>query len=343
MPKWKCQTCNKNQTAKDPGILCNLCDGNIGLECTSYSEDVYKYLCENNIEINFICKTCKETTIPELRQLLEITKLQQKLKEDIEQHDTRITKCEDDIDKLQTNQNTTDTRVDQIDTRLAQLEAKMMDKDTVETIAQKCLKSADFPPLTEYKQEQEKTQKRIQEAIESQKKEMNEVKKREDNKNALIMYGIPEQHKEDKSEQMKSDYHTMKHLYTHRVPLNSKDLLSISRVGPHKENQIRPIRITFVDMQKRSEILRNNKNLKIYDEELECNLDFCDDEDKHKHIYITTDKTKKERDDERKLREELKKRKTTEPDLIIRNGAIVKKIVNHARWSDMDIDDGLQD
>ena len=81
----------------------------------------------------------------------------------------------------------------------------------------------------------------------------------------------------------------------------------------------------------------------MYDEDCECNLEFCTDEDKHKHIYITTDKSRKEREDERKLRDELKRRKTTEPDLVIRNGTIVKKAANYARWSEIHTQDGFQD
>ena len=93
-------------------------------------------------------------------------------------------------------------------------------------------------------------------------------------------------------------------------------------------------------MKKRSEILRNNKNLKLYNEEHTCNLEFCQDEEPHKHIYISTDKTQLQRDEETKLRTELKTRRETETDLIIRNGRIVKKSATYARWSEI-TKDGL--
>ena len=55
----------------------------------------------------------------------------------------------------------------------------------------------------------------------------------------------------------------------------------------------------------------------------------------HKHIYVSPDKTKQERDEEKKLREELKEKRKTDPNLIIRNGKIMKKITNLARWSEI--------
>ena len=106
-------------------------------------------------------------------------------------------------------------------------------------------------------------------------------------------------------------------------------------MGDHKPNQIRPIRITLADTQKRSDILRNNKDLKLYKEESTCNLEFCEDEDPHTHIYVTTDKTRKQRDEDSKLRTELKRRRVTENDLLIRNGRIVKKSTTYARWSEI--------
>ena len=114
------------------------------------------------------------------------------------------------------------------------------------------------------------------------------------------------------------------------------------RTGPKKENQIRPIKITFATMEKKLEVLTNNKNLILYgNEERECEFDWCEDGDSHTHIYVTTDKTKQQRDEEKVLREEMKRRKETEPNLIIRNGKIITKAPNHARWSEVVQDYGI--
>ena len=329
---WTCKLCSDQKTNKDPGIECDMCNQFIGLECTNYTQDVYNYLVEKDVEINFLCKPCKDS-LPELKNLIEIAKQQQHFKGTLEAHDTRITKCEVDAEGIKQIRED----VQNMNTRLSDIEAKLIDKEAVETIAEKCFKASEFPiiQMDEVKRKQEDTQKQLEQAIDLQSKGFEEVKRRGDNQKNLIFYGVREDHKEDKTEQMKADFETIKKLYTDRVEINRKDFIQISRVGPHKQNQIRPIRITLAEVNKRSEILRNNKNLKIYQEENTCSLEFCEDEDDHTHIYVSTDKTKNERDQDNKLRAELKRRRETEEDLIIRNGRIVKKSTTFARWSEI--------
>jgi hypothetical protein len=97
MKKWKCHTCKKQKDeGKDPGIQCNLCTEWIGLECTSYTKEMYNIISEKNIEVNLLCQDCKKT-LPELRSLLDITKQQQKLTDDVVNHETRIKQLETEI------------------------------------------------------------------------------------------------------------------------------------------------------------------------------------------------------------------------------------------------------
>ena len=269
----------------------------------------------------FFCKDCK-TSIPELRNVLEITKKQQKFQADLDEHDTRITKFEQELEKL--NKIT----IEGLDTRLAALEAKQIDKESIKTIAETCFSQTDFPSL--------QTQKQLEDTIQSTtKKQLEETREeaiqREDRMKNLIVYGIKEIHN-DRTEQMKADFTAIKTLYSEKVDLCSKDLLQVTRLGKEAENKIRPIKITFADLQKRNLVLRNNKNLKLYGDNGEtCSLDFCEDGDEHVHIYINTDKTKQQMKEEKELREELKRRKQTETNLIIRNGKIITKST-HARW-----------
>lgn len=332
MTKWKCHTCKKlKEEGKDPGIQCNLCNEWIGLECTSYSKEIFSLLTEKNIEVNFLCKNCKKT-IPELRNLLEITKEQQRLKEDVANHEIRILKWEAEGKEMKKKLEEKNESIKEINNRLIALEAKTIDTKVVETIAKKCFNDADFPPLQEVKRNQEETTKKLEETIQSHKLKNEEGKRREENKNSLIVYGIRETHG-DKTQQMKADFTIIKDLYKDKVDISGTDLLQVARLGYQNGDMIRPIKITFADLLKRTEILRNNKNLKLYgDDANKCEADFCDDADDHKHIYITPNKTKQERKEEKELREELTKRKVAEPDLIIRNGKIIKKSTIHARW-----------
>ena len=52
------------------------------------------------------------------------------------------------------------------------------------------------------------------------------------------------------------------------------------------------------------------------------NLKLLDD-DESTNIYVSTDRTKKQRETDKELRDELKRQKLTNPNLVIRNGKIV--------------------
>lgn len=89
-------------------------------------------------------------------------------------------------------------------------------------------------------------------------------------------------------------------------------------------------------MEKRSQVLRNNRDLKLEGEDLPmCTATYCTNHQKHKHIYVTTDKTKQQREEEKKLRGELKtRREAGDTNLIIRNYKIIPK-PTQTRWADL--------
>ena len=330
--KWKCAACNKQKQEKDPSVECNLCNEVVGTECSIYTKEAIEYLNSQNIEITFICKSCKEK-IPDLRNMLDIAKNQQQLKEEIDAHDTRITKCEVDLSEFNTKQHADNELLKQINIRLGDIEAKAISSDRVQTIAETCFKKAEFPSIKEAERKQLATSRKLEETLESQV----ELKLRADKEKSLIVFGIPEQPDAPEGDKMKSDFLTIRNLYSERALLECTDLTQIIRIGTMKPNQTRPIKITFHSMQKRQEILRNNRSLILSGDEFEeCSDTNCAEVgEKHKHIYVSTDKTKKQIAEEKALRETLKARRLQDPDLVIRNGKIVNKTTLHARWSEI--------
>ena len=327
---------NLQKAEKDPSVECNLCNELVCIDCTDFNQEILDYLHNQHVEVTFICKSCKET-LPDLRNMLDITRQQQKLKEDIDAHDTRITKCEEDISELTQKQNTDNQLLKEINDRLGDLEAKAISSETVETIASKCFNEAEFPTLKEAERKQTETNKKLKETLETQM----EQKLRTEKGKSLIVYGIPEEEGAEE-EQMKSDFLIIRNLYSTKVSLECEDLTQIIRIGNKKPNQTRPIKITFHCMQLRLKVLRNNMNLKLDGDEFEeCTSTYCNETgEKHVHIFVNTDKTRKQMDEEKKLREELKTRKEQEPNLVIRNGKIVNKTTLQARWSQI-TKDGL--
>lgn len=153
-----------------------------------------------------------------------------------------------------------------------------------------------------------KREKSIQKVLEDQKEEETLIKKKEDN---LIIYGMPESNLADKKDEMKEDYRRIKQVYIERVELQEQDLKHITRIGIKGNDKIRPIQITLSSQHKRKEILTNNMNLKLLENHVSTN------------IYVSTDRTKKQREADKEMRAELKRRKEQGENLTIRNNKIV--------------------
>ena len=323
-----CKTISVNK-AKDKAIECDICLEWVCLKCSELPEQMYKLSQDHNSNLDFICKPCK-AELPHIREIMVLKQKQLKLITDLET-EREVNK------KFREDQTTTNEDLNQ---RLRKIE---------QVIQEKQLDNKEYPPLSIMTAEQEKLNKifnkqnRIDQDVQLQKSEKEEEKRREVRENNLIVYGIPEE-SEDVTELMKEDFLAVKEVYRDREDLMSQHITQITRLGQKKEEQIRPIRLTFSSEEKRTEVLRKNKNLKIYHTNFEeCAATFCNDPDKrHKHIYISPDKTKLQREKEKKLRETLKQRRTAgEENLIIRNEKIIQKPqATQARWRDV-VNDGF--
>ena len=129
---------------------------------------------------------------------------------------------------------------------------------------------------------------------------------------------MPEPHTEDKKEELLEDYRRIEKIYEGKVELRQEDLKHMTRIGAKGNGKIRPIQITL-SPNKRKELLTRNKDLKLLEDSTSTN------------IYVSTDRTKKQREADKVLREELKRRKLANPNLVIRNSRIVEAVPFHQR------------
>ena len=144
--------------------------------------------------------------------------------------------------------------------------------------------------------------------------EAKDVKLKERN---LCLFNIPESPSDDMQTESLEDLNKIKTLLMEKADLKKGDIVNFKRAGstkPTAEEKPRPIIITLSDMSKRLEIL------KLRD------LTFSDDaSDMNIKIYVSPDRTPKQRELHRNLRKKIKERKELgESDLVIRNYKIVK-------------------
>ena len=152
-----------------------------------------------------------------------------------------------------------------------------------------------------------KRDKGIQKALQGQREEELLIEKKKDN---LIVFGMPESNTEDKKDELLEDFRRIQKIYEGRTVLEQADIKHMTRLGEKKDRHIRPIQLVLTP-NKRKDLLTKNLDLKLLENDTSTN------------IYVTTDRTKKQREDDKLLREELKRRKVTNPNLVIRNSKIV--------------------
>ena len=152
-------------------------------------------------------------------------------------------------------------------------------------------------------------EKSMQKVLEEQREEEILIEKKKDN---LVIYGIPEPNLEDKKEEMLEDFRKLKKAYSDRVELKEEDIGHITRIGIKENNKIRPVQISLKSPNKRKDLLTKNMNLKLLENNISTNL------------YVSPDRTKKQREADKELRAELKRRKDGgEANLVIRSNKIV--------------------
>ena len=292
--KWKCNTCNAVKKETDEGLECDICNTFSGLECTNYSEDVVKYLKAKEVDIYFICHGCKES-LPELRSLLEISKVQLKQREELVHHDTRITGNEVQIEELNKKLANKDEKIEEMNTRLVKLEAaKMIDTEEVETIAQRCFKSTDFPPLlaaavAANPTAQPVTPIRLNTVVNDAFLEREEIQKRKLN---LMLHNLPEA-------DVATDEDTQISDLIDKLELTDIVITDHIRFGTTTPKLLK---ITVETLAMKRALLSKATTLRQLPEN-----------DKHAKVYIRPDLTPKQQKESKNLNLELKKRRDEDP------------------------------
>ena len=310
-----CKLCTEKGTRTMRIVQCDVCQFWVCLQCSAIPEGLYDFTTEHNFTYDYICNPCKED-LPQIRDLIKMKEKQNKMEKDI----VRI-----------------DLRGEDHEKRLKTIEKIIRDNK---------LDDDEYPKLPQYAEKAKKledllsTQENVTKTLDEKFQKHADINEEEKRKAAkqrnLIIYGVPENSTHPK-DQMKEDFHIIRELYENRVPIEAKDITELIRLGTRENGKTRPIRITLASLEKRLKLLRNNINLRIYDEQ----FDFCNckrEPGPHVHVNVTNDKTQQERETEKALREELHRRRNDgEENILIKKGKIIKKNSNNAqtRWADI--------
>ena len=130
----------------------------------------------------------------------------------------------------------------------------------------------------------------------------------------LVAYNVPENQEGDANARNKHDTTTFISIVKNCLDIDVTVTKSF-RAGRVMTERPRPLVLTLDSVDCKTEILENAYKLSHFNE--------------WKKVYLAPDRTPKEREENKKLREELQRRKQDgEEDIVIRKGKIVKKAMS---------------
>ena len=305
----------------DQSIECDVCRLFYHIKCVGVSDAKLKLLDDD--DVRWYCPICTiaASNLQEQCHALKAENLLLRTEIDninlaLDNQVTRVNNLEQDLKEDLTNKfNALQSQVDTLKINNSDNTVPVNSEPNLNTlIKEEIHKILDNPTKKPIEINNKDTTPDIRSIVnEELKKDDAETQLREKKKNNLIFFNFPEDTFDTKDELLLDDYNKIKEVCTPFTDLKEKDILQLFRIGKKLPGKTRPIIIKFKDEEQRMTILKNNKNLKLKTKD--------DDEIK---VFITTDKTPKQRETELLLREEIKTRTAAgETDLVIRNEKIV--------------------
>ena len=152
---------------------------------------------------------------------------------------------------------------------------------------------------------------------------LEEKSEREEKKNNVIMFRVPEPESSNEETEVEEDIKLVKEILAlvhPNIDSIKLDAENVTRMGKNKRRgYTRPIKVKFQDNESKAKVFRNSGKLKSVD--------------KFSKVNISSDKTTKELEADRKLKCKLDEERKNRPDedLIIHRGQIIKRADRPAR------------
>lgn len=191
-------------------------------------------------------------------------------------------------------------------------------KDSLNTLKSKveCIEDT-LSKVIETQEKQETQIKRLKADVlsvkESQEMMMAEIDDRDRRKPNLVISGIPECVDGNALDRKKWDTEKVENLFRALDDLSSDQIAQIHRIGKVGSSRPRILRIVCNDAKARQSLLRKAKNLRAMPE--------------YANVFINPDLTPSQQREQKRLREELKRRKNLGEDVIIRHGKVASRTV----------------
>ena len=281
----------------DQSLMCDCCNLYYHIRCVGVSDEKLKIL--DDADTHWYCSICNIAAGKLKAQVTVLEANYLELKSDL---DTVTTNLQVQTDKLKQVE---DNFTKDLTAKFSNLQSQIdeLKKDTSEP---------EMNNLSSPKLDVPKIRSLITDEIKEFKRDDEELKLQEKKKNNLIFFKVPEKVFETNDELLIDDFNKLKQA-CEPIEIQEKDISQLFRIGKKTTEKTRPIVVTFKDEELRMKVLKKSRDMELKTEDGEIIK-----------LSVSTDKTPKQRETERKLREEIAQRKAQgEQNLVIRNEKIV--------------------
>ena len=141
---------------------------------------------------------------------------------------------------------------------------------------------------------------------------LGEIQEKEKKKKNIIIFNIPESKKAEIGDRVSDDKKKCEEVFQGALRIRDAKIERIFRIGRENNGKIRPVIVELSEVETKWELIKRSKCLKD------------EDNPEMKQVIIAPDLTRKEREENDKLREELKQRRQNGGRWIIRKGKVIK-------------------
>ena len=305
-----CVSCKKN--AAKNAIECDRCSNWEHKTCAHVSDDMYGLINKVPENIKFFCTPCCAVISTILEVNTKFNNLDGKFCKNLEDIQTRLS---DQIKALELKLKKFEV-VDKITDQIKKLESKMQGFKMANQLSDqiKEMEAKLHKPIEQHLKSLEKVSKQSNLfTMDTASKVVDEYRDMERRKWNLIVFNVPEPQCIEFSERKAKDREMFDAL-VEDIGAGPVDVIDVVRLGAKSSNKLRPLRVQFNNLGHRKSVLANAKKLRD------------SSSDVFKGIYINPDLSVKDRQEQRKLRAELNRRKENgETNIFIRRGRIVKQ------------------
>jgi hypothetical protein len=282
----ECSTCHEE--VLNNGVECEVCDSWFHCKCVGVATGTYMAL-QQDKSLHWYCQGCSKGVVSTWKKLQERQEQIEKEMIQLKVEFKELREGLDKIGKLETEVGKCKTECSAIDRKIKQMEAvekesKMKSEQMLEKERQG-IKQSFAQIVKEQEEERGKDLRTNDKDIQQKMIEMLEREKRREN---IIIRGIKVS---TEIEERKAVETILEEL----IPEMEIKYEIMGRVGRQEQSIARPLRVHIQDSEQRRRILNRGKQLKAADDDM------------LKRIYLAPDLTRMQQEEDKKLRDKLKR------------------------------------